>query len=42
MGNTTGKKVLTYNATQHYSTLCSPAHVFLGRETNLPHLSLIP
>jgi hypothetical protein len=34
--------ILAYNATQHYSTLCSPARVFLGRETNLPHLSLIP
>ena len=28
--------------TEHYSTLCSPACVFLGRETNLPHLSLLP
>ena len=34
--------ILAYNATQHYSTFCSPARLFLGRETNLPHLSLLP
>ena len=34
--------ILAYNATQHHSTLCSPSRVFLGRELNLPHLSLLP
>ena len=34
--------ILVYNDTQHYSTLCSPACIFLGRETNLPYLSLLP
>ena len=32
--------ILAYNATQHHSTLCSSSRVFLGRELNLPHLSL--
>ena len=34
--------ILAYNANQHYSTLCSPARLFLCREANLPHLSLFP
>ena len=33
---------LSYNATQHYSTLSSSACVFLSREMNLTHLSLSP
>ena len=42
----TGKKfttlMLAYNASQHYSTSSSPSRIFLGRELNLPHLSLFP
>ena len=34
--------LLAYNATQHNSTLCSPSRIFLGRELNLPYLSLLP
>ena len=34
--------ILAYNATQHFSTLCSPARLFLCREANLSHLSLFP
>ena len=34
--------IMAYNATQHYSTLCSPSRVFLGRKLNLPYLSLLP
>ena len=34
--------ILAYNATQHSSTNHSPARLFLGRELNLPHLSLLP
>ena len=34
--------ILAYNATQHYSTNSSPARIFLGRELNIPHLSLLP
>ncbi len=34
--------ILAYNATQHFSTNSSPARIFLGRELNLPHLSLLP
>ena len=33
---------LSYNATQHYSTLSSSACVFLSREMNLTRLSLSP
>ena len=33
--------ILAYNATKHFSTLCSPSRVFLGRELNLPHLSFL-
>ena len=47
MGKMTRKKslptlILAYNATQHYSTNSSPARIFLGRELNIPHLSLLP
>ena len=34
--------ILAYNATQHYSTNSCPARIFLGRELNIPHLSLLP
>ena len=34
--------ILAYNATQHYFTNSSPARIFLGRELNIPHLSLLP
>ena len=34
--------ILAYNATQHFSTNSFPARIFLGRELNLPHLSLLP
>ena len=34
--------ILAYNATQHFSTNSSPARIFLGRELNIPHLSLLP
>ena len=34
--------ILEYNATQHYSTNSSPTRIFLGRELNIPHLSLLP
>ena len=34
--------ILCYNATQHSSTNHSPARLFLSRELNLPHLSLLP
>ncbi len=34
--------ILAYNATQHFSTNSSLARIFLGRELNLPHLSLLP
>jgi len=34
--------VLAYNSTQHFSTNSSPARMFLGRELNIPHLSLLP
>ena len=34
--------ILAYNGTQHYSTNSSPARIFLGRELNIPHLSLLP
>ena len=34
--------ILAYNATQHYSTNSTPARIFLGRELNIPHLSLLP
>ena len=33
---------LAYNASVHASTGCSPARGFLGREIELPHLSLLP
>ena len=47
MGKRTGEKslptlILAYNATQHYSTNSSPARIFLGRELNIPPLSLLP
>ena len=34
--------ILAYNLTQHFSTNSSPARIFLGRELNIPHLSLLP
>ena len=34
--------IMAYNATQHYSTLCSPSRVFLGIKLNLPYFSLLP
>ena len=34
--------ILAYNATQHYSSNSSPARIFLGRELNIPYLSLLP
>ena len=34
--------ILAYKGTQHSSMLCSPVRIFLGRETDLPHLSLLP
>ena len=34
--------ILAYNSTQHFSTNSSPARMFLGRELNIPHLSLLP
>ena len=37
-----GKMILAYNATKHFSTNSSPARIFLGRELNIPHLSLLP
>ena len=33
--------ILSYNSTQHFSTNSSPARIFLGRELNIPHLSLL-
>ena len=33
---------LEYNSSIHASTSCSPAKVFLGREVELPHLSILP
>ena len=47
MGKMTGKEslptlILAYTATKHYSTNSSPARIFLGRELNIPHLSLLP
>jgi len=34
--------ILAYNSTQHFSTNSSPARIFLGRDLNIPHLSLLP
>ena len=34
--------ILAYNAARHASTGCSPARGFLGREVEVPHLSLLP
>ena len=33
---------LAYNSSIHASTGCSPARGFLGREVEIPHLSLLP
>ena len=33
---------LAYNSSIHASTGCSPARFFLGREVELPHLSILP
>ena len=33
---------LAYNAAGHASTGCSPARGFLGREVEVPHLTLLP
>ena len=33
---------LAYNSTIHASTGCSLASFFLGREVELPHLSILP
>ena len=33
---------LAYNAANHSSTGCSPARGFLGREVDIPHLSILP
>ena len=33
---------LSYNSSIHASAGCSPARGFLGREVELPHLSLLP
>ena len=33
---------LAYNSSIHAFTGCSPARFFLGREVELPHLSILP
>ena len=33
---------LAYNAASHSSTKCSPARGFLGREVDVPHVSVLP
>ena len=33
---------LSYNAASHSSTKCSPARGFLGREVDVPHVSVLP
>ena len=33
---------LAYNAVSHSSTKCSPARGFLGREVDVPHVSVLP
>ena len=47
MGNKTGEKSipaveLAYNSSIHASTGCSPVRFFLGREVEIPHLSILP